>query len=225
MPQYTCGKVLFEGYVLARFCSKWVRYLTLIVVRVFVRYWQTREQRSPAPEKGKTLSKTTIEDQEQQDPLDFLPSDEGEEDEQEDEKNAGTARRRLQEQRERLHGALALIELANNLSAWEMNNTRRGLSSRSRPGPGHISYKHLILLPIVPLGCYDGRWYHYMKNVVLFSPLVKQVRRRFVCFLFRWALCVNECFSFWVCGWSCCVFVKDFSVRVCFENRVRWSTC
>lgn len=86
-------------------------------MRVFVRYWQTREQRSPAPEKGKTLSKTTIEDQEQQDPLDFLPSDEGEEDEQEDEKSAGTARRRLQEQRERLHGALALIELANNLSA------------------------------------------------------------------------------------------------------------
>lgn len=79
-----------------------------------------REQRSPAPPgKGKTLSKTTMEDQEQQDPLDFLPSDEGEEEEQEDEKSSGggTARRRLQEQRERLHGALALIELANNLSA------------------------------------------------------------------------------------------------------------
>lgn len=58
-----------------------------------------------------------MEDQEQQDPLDFLPSDEGEEEEQEDEKSGGTARRRLQEQRERLHGALALIELANNLSA------------------------------------------------------------------------------------------------------------
>lgn len=63
-----------------------------------------------------------MEDQEQQDPLDFLPSDEGEEEEADDEKSAGggTARRRLQEQRERLHGALALIELANNLSAWEV---------------------------------------------------------------------------------------------------------
>lgn len=60
-----------------------------------------------------------MEDQEQQDPLDFLPSDEGEEEEPDDEKSVGggTARRRLQEQRERLHGALALIELANNLSA------------------------------------------------------------------------------------------------------------
>uniref|UniRef100_A0A8C1KV27 Zinc finger protein 367 n=1 Tax=Cyprinus carpio TaxID=7962 RepID=A0A8C1KV27_CYPCA len=79
-----------------------------------VRYWQMREQRTPAPTKAKTLSKTTIEDQEQQDPLDFLPSDEGEEEEQDEEKSGG---RRLQEQRERLHGALALIELANNLSA------------------------------------------------------------------------------------------------------------
>lgn len=63
-----------------------------------------------------------MEDQEQQDPLDFLPSDEGEEEEPDDEKSGGggTARRRLQEQRERLHGALALIELANNLSAWEI---------------------------------------------------------------------------------------------------------
>ncbi|KTG42529.1 hypothetical protein cypCar_00039532 [Cyprinus carpio] len=81
------------------------------------KYWQMREQRTPAPTKAKTLSNTTIEDQEQQDPLDFLPSDEGEEEEQEEEKSGGTARRCLQEQRERLHGALALIELANNLSA------------------------------------------------------------------------------------------------------------
>ncbi|XP_048064794.1 zinc finger protein 367 [Megalobrama amblycephala] len=90
------------------------------VAEWLTKYWQMREQRSPAPPgKGKTLSKTTMEDQEQQDPLDFLPSDEGEEEEQEDEKSGGggTARRRLQEQRERLHGALALIELANNLSA------------------------------------------------------------------------------------------------------------
>ncbi len=79
-----------------------------------VRYWQTREQRAPAP----TKAKPTTEDQEQQDPLDFLPSDEGEEEEQDEEKSGGgTARRCLQEQRERLHGALALIELANNLSA------------------------------------------------------------------------------------------------------------
>ncbi|XP_016392073.1 zinc finger protein 367 [Sinocyclocheilus rhinocerous] len=88
------------------------------VAEWLAKYWQMREQRTPAPTKAKTLSKTTIEDQEQQDPLDFLPSDEGEEEEQDEEKSGGgTARRRLQEQRERLHGALALIELANNLSA------------------------------------------------------------------------------------------------------------
>lgn len=82
------------------------------------RYWQTREQRTPLPSKGKTLNKGTVEDQEQQDPMDFLPSDEGEEEEQDEGKisGGGAARRRLQEQRERLHGALALIELANNLS-------------------------------------------------------------------------------------------------------------
>lgn len=91
-----------------------------------------REQRTPAPTKAKTLSNTTIEDQEQQDPLDFLPSDEGEEEEQEEEKSGGTARRCLQEQRERLHGALALIELANNLSAWATP-----LASETLPG----SYK------------------------------------------------------------------------------------
>lgn len=84
------------------------------------RYWQMREQRAPVPSKGKTLNKATVEDQEQQDPMDFLPSDEGEEEEQDEAKSSGgggvAARRRLQEQRERLHGALALIELANNLS-------------------------------------------------------------------------------------------------------------
>lgn len=77
-----------------------------------------REQRTPVPSKGKTLNKA-VEDQEQQDPMDFLPSDEGEEEEQDEGKSSGgggAARRRLQEQRERLHGALALIELANNLS-------------------------------------------------------------------------------------------------------------
>ncbi|XP_051964906.1 zinc finger protein 367 [Xyrauchen texanus] len=89
------------------------------VAEWLAKYWQTREQRTPAPGKGKILSKDAI-DQEQQDPLDFLPSDEGEDDETDEEKSnaaGGTARRRLQEQRERLHGALALIELANNLSA------------------------------------------------------------------------------------------------------------
>lgn len=62
------------------------------------------------------------EDQEQQDPMEFLQSDEEEEEAMEEEKGSqaagGAAKRRLQEQRERLHGALALIELANNLSAW-----------------------------------------------------------------------------------------------------------
>ena len=60
-----------------------------------------------------------MEDQEQKDPLDFLSDEEnGEEEPEEGEKTSGggAARRRLQEQRERLHGAMALIELANNLS-------------------------------------------------------------------------------------------------------------
>ncbi|XP_017558209.1 zinc finger protein 367 [Pygocentrus nattereri] len=90
------------------------------VAEWLAKYWQMREQRAPASSKGKTLSKVAMEDQEQQDPMDFLPSDEGEEEEPEEGKSSsggGAARRRLQEQRERLHGALALIELANNLSA------------------------------------------------------------------------------------------------------------
>nr|XP_025840029.1 zinc finger protein 367 [Vulpes vulpes] len=66
------------------------------------KYWETREQRAPTL-KGKLVQKA---DQEQQDPLEFLQSDE------EDDEKRG-AQRRLQEQRERLHGALALIELAN----------------------------------------------------------------------------------------------------------------
>lgn len=76
----------------------------------------------------KPQGKARAEDQEQQDPMEFLQSDEenGEEEElAEEEKGSqggggggGAAKRRLQEQRERLHGALALIELANNLSAW-----------------------------------------------------------------------------------------------------------
>ncbi|KAK2841000.1 hypothetical protein Q7C36_012579 [Tachysurus vachellii] len=89
------------------------------VAEWLTKYWQMREQRTPVPSKGKTLNKA-VEDQEQQDPMDFLPSDEGEEEEQDEGKSSGggggAARRRLQEQRERLHGALALIELANNLS-------------------------------------------------------------------------------------------------------------
>ncbi|XP_062310917.1 zinc finger protein 367 [Osmerus eperlanus] len=90
------------------------------VAEWLARYWQTREQRAPAPARGKPQSAGSVEDQEQKDPLDFLQSDEenGEEEPAEDEKTSGggAARRRLQEQRERLHGALALIELANNLS-------------------------------------------------------------------------------------------------------------
>lgn len=86
------------------------------------RYWRTREQRAPTTTKVKPQGKARAEDQEQQDPMEFLQSDEenGEEEETpEEEKGSqgGAAKRRLQEQRERLHGALALIELANNLSA------------------------------------------------------------------------------------------------------------
>lgn len=66
------------------------------------KYWEMREQRTPTL-KGKLVQKA---DQEQQDPLEYLQSDE------EDDEKSG-AQRRLQEQRERLHGALALIELAN----------------------------------------------------------------------------------------------------------------
>ncbi|XP_066500710.1 zinc finger protein 367 [Hoplias malabaricus] len=90
------------------------------VAEWLAKYWQMREQRTPASNKGKPLNKVAMEDQEQQDPMDFLPSDEAEEEEPEEGKSSaggGAARRRLQEQRERLHGALALIELANNLSA------------------------------------------------------------------------------------------------------------
>lgn len=84
------------------------------------RYWQTREQRAPTTTKVKPQSKARAEDQEQQDPMEFLQSDEEEEAREEDKgsQGGGAAKRRLQEQRERLHGALALIELANNLSAW-----------------------------------------------------------------------------------------------------------
>uniref|UniRef100_A0A8C5NVJ5 Zinc finger protein 367 n=1 Tax=Jaculus jaculus TaxID=51337 RepID=A0A8C5NVJ5_JACJA len=66
------------------------------------KYWEMREQRTPTL-RSKLVQKA---DQEQQDPLEYLQSDE-----EEDEKSG--AQRRLQEQRERLHGALALIELAN----------------------------------------------------------------------------------------------------------------
>ncbi|NXX97896.1 ZN367 protein, partial [Centropus bengalensis] len=70
------------------------------------KYWETREQRAPAL-KTKTIQKA---DQEQQDPMEYLQSDE--EDEEKNDAHSA-ARRRLQEQRERMHGALALIELAN----------------------------------------------------------------------------------------------------------------
>lgn len=93
------------------------------VAEWLAKYWQTREQRAPTTTKVKPQSKARAEDQEQQDPMELLQSDEenGEEEESaEEEKGSqggGAAKRRLQEQRERLHGALALIELANNLSA------------------------------------------------------------------------------------------------------------
>lgn len=83
----------------------------------------------------KPQGKARAEDQEQQDPMEFLQSDEenGEEEEAaaEEEKGSqgGAAKRRLQEQRERLHGALALIELANNLSAWTRRRRRRRIFS------------------------------------------------------------------------------------------------
>ncbi|NXJ08416.1 ZN367 protein, partial [Odontophorus gujanensis] len=72
------------------------------------KYWETREQRAPAL-KSKTIQKT---DQEQQDPMEYLQSDE-EDDEEKNSAHSAARRRRLQEQRERMHGALALIELAN----------------------------------------------------------------------------------------------------------------
>ncbi|XP_053556572.1 zinc finger protein 367 [Bombina bombina] len=72
------------------------------------KHWETREL--PPTLKVKSLQKA---DQEQQDPLEYLQSDEDD-----DEKNGtlSATRRCLQEQREqreRMHGALALIELAN----------------------------------------------------------------------------------------------------------------
>ncbi|OPJ77865.1 hypothetical protein AV530_014149 [Patagioenas fasciata monilis] len=71
------------------------------------KYWESREQRAPTL-KSKTIQKM---DQEQKDPMGYLQSDE----EDDEEKNSGhsAAHRRLQEQHERMHGALALIELAN----------------------------------------------------------------------------------------------------------------
>ncbi|KAM9329906.1 zinc finger protein 367 [Gastrophryne carolinensis] len=75
------------------------------------KHWERQEQLPPTI-KVKSLQKT---DQEQQDPLEYLQSDEDEEDEKSGPHSA--ARHRLQEQRERMHGALALIELANIASA------------------------------------------------------------------------------------------------------------
>uniref|UniRef100_A0A4W3I8H2 Zinc finger protein 367 n=1 Tax=Callorhinchus milii TaxID=7868 RepID=A0A4W3I8H2_CALMI len=78
------------------------------VAEWLAKYWETREQRSPPTKSGGQKA-----DQEQQDPLEFMQSDEDEEEEEEKNGPHAAARRRLQEQRERLHGALALIELAN----------------------------------------------------------------------------------------------------------------
>ncbi|XP_008101418.2 zinc finger protein 367 [Anolis carolinensis] len=77
------------------------------VAEWLAKYWEMREQRTPTL-KSKTTHKP---DQEQQDPMEYLQS---EDDEDEDKYAAHlTPCSRLQEQRERLHGALALIELAN----------------------------------------------------------------------------------------------------------------
>uniref|UniRef100_A0A8D0EZ97 Zinc finger protein 367 n=1 Tax=Strix occidentalis caurina TaxID=311401 RepID=A0A8D0EZ97_STROC len=78
------------------------------VAEWLAKYWETREQRAPAL-KTKTIEKT---DQEQQDPMEYLQSDE-EDDEEGNSAHSAARRLRLQEQRERMHGALALIELAN----------------------------------------------------------------------------------------------------------------
>ncbi|KFP09399.1 Zinc finger protein 367, partial [Egretta garzetta] len=78
------------------------------VAEWLAKYWETREQRAPAL-KTKTIQKT---DQEQQDPMEYLQSDE-EDDEEKNSAHSAACHRRLQEQRERMHGALALIELAN----------------------------------------------------------------------------------------------------------------
>uniref|UniRef100_A0A8D2JLC2 Zinc finger protein 367 n=1 Tax=Varanus komodoensis TaxID=61221 RepID=A0A8D2JLC2_VARKO len=76
------------------------------VAEWLAKYWEMREQRTPTL-KSKTTHKP---DQEQQDPMEFLQS----EDEEEEKNTAHSALcSRIQEQRERLHGALALIELAN----------------------------------------------------------------------------------------------------------------
>ncbi|NXH58381.1 ZN367 protein, partial [Rhabdornis inornatus] len=78
------------------------------VAEWLAKYWETREQRAPAL-KTKAIQKT---DQEQQDPMEYLQSDE-EDDEEKNSAHSAARHRRLQEQRERMHGALALIELAN----------------------------------------------------------------------------------------------------------------
>ncbi|NXY63637.1 ZN367 protein, partial [Callaeas wilsoni] len=78
------------------------------VAEWLTKYWETREQRAPAL-KTKAIQKT---DQEQQDPMEYLQSDE-EDDEEKNSAHSAACHRRLQEQRERMHGALALMELAN----------------------------------------------------------------------------------------------------------------
>ncbi|KAM4878658.1 zinc finger protein 367 [Sylvia borin] len=82
------------------------------VAEWLAKYWETREQRAPAL-KTKAIQKT---DQEQQDPMEYLQSDE-EDDEEKNSAHSAALHRRLQEQRERMHGALALIELANLAAA------------------------------------------------------------------------------------------------------------
>ncbi|KAH0628201.1 hypothetical protein JD844_009060 [Phrynosoma platyrhinos] len=82
------------------------------VAEWLAKYWEMREQRTPAL-KSKTTHKP---DQEQQDPMEYLQSEDDEDEEKYSAHLVPCNRMNAcmgQEQRERLHGALALIELAN----------------------------------------------------------------------------------------------------------------
>ncbi|XP_042311332.1 zinc finger protein 367 [Sceloporus undulatus] len=82
------------------------------VAEWLAKYWEMREQRTPTL-KSKTTHKP---DQEQQDPMEYLQSEDDEDEEKYSAHLVPCTRVNAcmgQEQRERLHGALALIELAN----------------------------------------------------------------------------------------------------------------
>ncbi|XP_078054871.1 zinc finger protein 367-like [Mustelus asterias] len=87
-----------------------------VVVEWFARYWQSQEQRL-TPARGE--ASTQKPGQEQKNPRSSRhPEDEEEEEEEEEEEREhGCSGKHLQEQKERWHGALALIQLANLSSA------------------------------------------------------------------------------------------------------------